>query len=191
MVEFGTICNFIDEGTFHSIIIVRPLHPQNIYDLDNIVALDTKQVVGFVLDLVGHVTSPLYSVRLYPSFLETLKAKNVELRNQLIDQRVFLVSKCLKVINARLPDLIAKKGCDASNIYDEEVPAEDQEYSDDDKEKEAKRAHKKKKLLKRKGAQNDDMLSESDEEGEIKGVTHTPHHHHHGGNFNNTSGGSQ
>jgi hypothetical protein len=30
-----------------------------------------------------------------------------------------------------------KKGCDASNIYDEEIPAEEQEHSDDEKEKEA------------------------------------------------------
>jgi H/ACA ribonucleoprotein complex non-core subunit NAF1 len=57
-------------------------------------------VLGFVLDLVGHITAPLYSIRLYPDFVESLKAKNVELRNQLIDERVFLVSKSLKVINA-------------------------------------------------------------------------------------------
>jgi predicted xylose isomerase-like sugar epimerase len=78
-----------------------------------------------VLDLVGHITAPLYSVRLYPAFVESLKAKNVELRNQLVDQQVFLVSKCLKVINAQLPAIMQKKGCDASNIYDEEIPAEE------------------------------------------------------------------
>jgi H/ACA ribonucleoprotein complex non-core subunit NAF1 len=49
------------------------------------------------------------------------------------------------VINAQLPAIMQKKGCDASNIYDEEIPAEEQEHSDDEKEKEAKRALKKKK----------------------------------------------
>lgn len=81
IVDFGTITNFIDDGTFHSIVIVRPQNPQQIYDLDNIITLKSKEVIGFVLDLVGHITAPLYSVRLYPGFVESLKAKNVELRN--------------------------------------------------------------------------------------------------------------
>lgn len=81
VVEFGTISNFIDEGTFHSIVIVKPHNPQQIYDLDNIIALKSKEVIGFVLDLVGHITSPLYSIRLYPNYVESLKSKNVELRN--------------------------------------------------------------------------------------------------------------
>ena len=85
-------------------------------------ALPSKEVVGFVLDLVGHVTAPLYSIRLYPSFVTSLKAKGVEMRNQVIDQPVMLVKKCLKLINAELPQIMSKKGCDASNIYDEEVP---------------------------------------------------------------------
>ena len=61
-------------------MIVRPNNPLMIYDLDNIVALpgDNKTVVGFILDLVGHVTTPLYSVRLYPSFVEALKSKGVD-----------------------------------------------------------------------------------------------------------------
>jgi H/ACA ribonucleoprotein complex non-core subunit NAF1 len=52
------------------------------------------------------------------------------------------VSKSLKIINAQLPSIMKKKGCDASNIYDEEVPEQDQDYSDDDKEKHAKKARK-------------------------------------------------
>jgi|LauGreDrversion4_2_1035121.scaffolds.fasta_scaffold333092_2 hypothetical protein len=64
---------------------------------------------------------------------------------------------------------MSKKGCDASNIYDEEVPVEDQEHSDDEVEKEAKRALKKKKQLKRR-ADSDSSLEEG-EEGEIKGNT--------------------
>ena len=88
LVEFGTVINFIDDGSFQSIIIVKPNNPLLIYDLDNIIALPgDKQVVGFILDLVGHVTTPLYSVRLFPSFVEILKAKGVEnLKNQVVDQ---------------------------------------------------------------------------------------------------------
>ena len=169
LVEFGTVINFIDDGSFQSIIIIKPHNPLLIYDLDNIIALPgDKQVVGFILDLVGHVTTPLYSVRLYPSFVEILKAKGVEnLKNQVVDQQVSLVKKCLKVINADLPNIMKKKGCDASNIYDEEVPEHEQEYSDDEKEKAAKRARKNK--LKRKGKMESEGSDEEDEEeGEIK-----------------------
>ena len=86
--EFGTVTNFIDDGVFQSIMIIKPHNPLIIYDLDNIVALPgDKTVVGFILDLVGHVTAPLYSVRLYPSFVETLNSKGVEnLKNQVVDQ---------------------------------------------------------------------------------------------------------
>lgn len=37
---------------------------------------------------------------------------------------------------------MGKKGCDASNMFDEEIPDSDREYSDDEVEKEAKRMKK-------------------------------------------------
>ena len=40
---------------------------------------------------------------------------------------------------------MSKKGCDASNIYDEELPEHEREFSDDEKEREAKKAKKNKK----------------------------------------------
>jgi H/ACA ribonucleoprotein complex non-core subunit NAF1 len=171
-VEFGTVTNYIDDGYFASIMIVKPHNPLLIYDLDNIVAMPgDKAVVGFILDLVGHVTAPLYSIRLYPSYVQTLKSKGVDnLKNQVVDQMVCLVKKCLKVINAELPDIMNKKGCDASNIYDEEIPEHEQEYSDDEKEKAAKKARKNK--LKRKAGgknyESDSSSDEEQEEGEIK-----------------------
>lgn len=55
---------------------------------------------------------------------------------------------------------MAKKGCDASNIYDEEVPENEREFSDDEKEKECKKAKK----AKRKHKQNNYEM----EEGEIE-----------------------
>jgi len=41
-----------------------------------------------------------------------------------------------------LDEIIAKKGCDASNMFDEEVMATEREFSDDEEEKEAKRLRK-------------------------------------------------
>ena len=48
----------------------------------------------------------------------------------------------MKLINSRLDDILSKKGCDASNMFDEEVMPTEQEFSDDDDEKEAKRLRK-------------------------------------------------
>ena len=70
---------------------MKPSNPIQIYDLDNIVTLKDKQILGFVLDLVGHVTTPQYTVRLYPCFVQAIQAKGIEVRNQILDQRVYLV----------------------------------------------------------------------------------------------------
>lgn len=69
----------------------------------------------------------------------------MEIKNQLVDSKVYLAAKTLKVINAELPKIMRKKGCDASNIYDEELPEYEREFSDDEKEREFKKARKNKK----------------------------------------------
>ena len=56
-----------------------------------------------------------------------------------------------------MEELIKKPGCDASNMYDEEISQQEQEFSDDEKEKEYKR----KKKMKKQGKL---------EEGEIQGL---------------------
>jgi hypothetical protein len=48
----------------------------------------------------------------------------------------------MKIINQQMPSILNKKGCDASNFYDEELPADDLEFSDDELEREAKKARK-------------------------------------------------
>ena len=58
-----------------------------------------------------------------------------------------------------------RKGCDASNMFDEEVPVLDQEYSDDDLERDAKRSKKQqhqKKASNKTGGDDSSM-----EEGEL------------------------
>lgn len=62
-----------------------------------------------------------------------------------------------------------KKGCDASNLYDEEIGGSDQEFSDDEKE----RNHKKQKNLKKNKRKALGQLEEGeimeDEAGEFGG----------------------
>ena len=57
IVEFGTIDKYIEDNSVY-FAMVQPVNPQQIYDLDNIVALKSKEVIGFILDLVGHITMP-------------------------------------------------------------------------------------------------------------------------------------
>jgi len=78
-----------------------------------------------------------------------------------VEAKVYLAVKCLKLINTQLPLIMSKKGCDASNIYDEELPEHEREFSDDEKEREHKKARKHKK--KNKAAAAREM-----EEGEIE-----------------------
>eukprot|EP00347_Sterkiella_histriomuscorum_P019565 403341149 len=164
ILEFGIVKKFIEDGQ-SNVILIQPLNPNQIYDLDNIVCFKNKQVVGFVLDLVGHINQPLYTVRVYPQFIEKLHSQNIEPKNQLIDAKIYLVAKSLKVINAQLPVILSKKGCDASNIYDEELAEHEREFSDDEKEREAKKARKNKKKLKQQQQQNSNRVME---EGEIE-----------------------
>ena len=67
------------------------------------------------------------------------------MKRKLHDRSTFVVKRTMKMINAKLDDLLKQKGCDASNMFDEEIPASDQEFSDDEAEKEAKKIKKMKK----------------------------------------------
>ena len=77
----------------------------------------------------------------------------------------YVVKRTMRLINGKLDELMSKKGCDASNMFDEEVLPTEQEYSDDEDEKEAKRL--KKLSNKRKHGQKDSGSSDSEEEGQI------------------------
>jgi hypothetical protein len=122
-------------------------------------------IIGFISDVVGPVSMPLYSVVIYKSFLEECTENPIFLKGK----QVCLVSKCLKTITNQLPQLMKKKGCDASNVYDEEQGSDPEYFSDDEQE----RAFKLKKKNKNKKKRNPEDIEEgeiiiSDEEQEKK-----------------------
>jgi len=81
----------------------------------------SKVVIGFISDVVGPVSMPLYCVAIYKTFTEQVAAAGItDLKEFIKGQKVSLVKKCLKTINSELPNIMRKKGCDASNVYDEE-----------------------------------------------------------------------
>lgn len=64
------------------------------------------------------------------------------MRESLHGIATFLVKRTLRTINNRLDDILKNKGCDASNMFDEEVQDNEKEFSDDEAEKEFKKIKK-------------------------------------------------
>ena len=64
------------------------------------------------------------------------------MKEQLHDRNTCVLKRTMKLINGRLEEIMSKKGCDASNMFDEELMPTEQEFSDDEEEKEAKKLRK-------------------------------------------------
>jgi hypothetical protein len=58
------------------------------------------------------------------------------MRESLHGCETFLVKRTLRLINNKIDKILKMKGCDASNMFDEELAPEEQEFSDDENEKE-------------------------------------------------------
>lgn len=142
IIEFGQIVQYIQQGC--GMVLVSPNDPQKLLDIENVVAMKDKRVIGFVYEPVGPITQPLYSIQLYPQFVDELTASEgfTSMRESLHGQDLFLVKRTLKLINNKIDQILKMKGCDASNMFDEELPPEEQEYSDDEKEREQKKLNK-------------------------------------------------
>ncbi|KAJ3359309.1 hypothetical protein HDU91_004963 [Kappamyces sp. JEL0680] len=90
-------------------------------------------VLGRVWDVFGPVQKPFYSVRVGNS-------EEAALFSRLIDAEVYYVKDLVSMVLTQPLKMI--KGSDASNVWDEEVGEEDQDFSDDEKEMQAKRKRK-------------------------------------------------
>lgn len=151
-------------------VLVEPKNPQKLFDIDNLVCLADKTVIGFIFELVGPITGPLYSVQLYPEFSEKLSQKHLSenptqtavdfLKVNLHGRQTFLVKRTLKTIDGKMDQIMSKKGCDASNMFDEEVFETEQDFSDDEMERAVKLAKKK---ARREARQKGLAMSESED----------------------------
>ena len=54
------------------------------------------------------------------------------LRRLLHGEKTFVVKRTMKIITNQLEKLMTQKGCDASNMFDEEVEQKEMEFSDDE-----------------------------------------------------------
>ena len=60
-------------------VLVEPTDPLKLFDIENLVTIEDTdgkpKVIGFVFELVGPITAPLYSIQLYPEFITSLVEK--------------------------------------------------------------------------------------------------------------------
>jgi len=99
----------------------------------SLLTTEGRSVLGYVQDILGRVEEPLYTVRFNnEAELTDLGVQEGKKVFYIPQHSTFVFTKALKAI----------KGSDASNIYDEEVGEEEQEFSDDEAEAEFKRKQK-------------------------------------------------
>ena len=131
--EIGEITGLV-ENTI--IIKARTSGEFRILQEKSIFCFEDRTVIGPLFEIFGRVQQPVYSVK-FNSEEQFLKFKESKRKTvyYVVPDSQFLYTDSIKHI----------KGTDASNCHDEELPEEEQEYSDDEKELAAKLAKKEKK----------------------------------------------
>lgn len=96
---------------------------------------EDRQPLGLLYEVIGRLQSPVYTMK----FNSVEEAEKFRERK---GQRVYFIVPTAEILSTRY--IKSFKGTDASNCHDEELPEEEQEYSDDEKEAEAKKNKKRK-----------------------------------------------
>ena len=115
------------------IVIQSVVHDESkVLDVDSLITLEDKTIVGRVFEVFGSVKAPLYSIRFNDKS---------EINQDLLGKQVFIVDSFSKYV---FTNTIKDKGSDASNLHDEEVEDNEKEFSDDEQEQEFKKRTKRK-----------------------------------------------
>ncbi|EGF77649.1 hypothetical protein BATDEDRAFT_91610 [Batrachochytrium dendrobatidis JAM81] len=131
-----------------------------VLDADSILFFQDRSILGRIFDTFGPVNEPLYTVRFN-------SAADIAATQAAVGTSVYFIENLAKIVLTQPLRLL--KGSDASNLYDEEVAADEIEYSDDEKEIEHRRLKKNAKKSRgdaQKSQRNADNAS-SEEEGAI------------------------
>lgn len=107
-----------------------------------IFCLQDKTLIGTLVEVFGPIELPFYRVA-----LSKKEAENVDEWKAKIGENVYTVLNEVDWLNTT--ELKKIKGSDASNPYDEEIPIEEQEFSDDEEERRFMKMKKNKKKNKR------------------------------------------
>ena len=128
--EVGGIFSIADGN-----ILIQGVNNNEIINLNTCVFSKNKECVGFICDIIGNIDEPYYLLKVFKDVKEVLNIN---------DSIYFDVNTgCLLNKEAILRQNI--QGTDASNVFDEEIGNEKQEFSDDEKEQEHKQNLKKQK----------------------------------------------
>ncbi|TPX57870.1 hypothetical protein PhCBS80983_g03542 [Powellomyces hirtus] len=139
-------------STVNDILIIQTpadVDPERALDADTVLVTEERKPIGKIFETFGPVTRPFYSVR----FNTAAEIAALELP---LGTNVFVprAPGLEKVVFTRV--LKAMKGSDASNINDEEISADELEFSDDEKEMEYRRQRKLARKRKRAADDGDD-----------------------------------
>lgn len=142
----------IIQSVFENNIIIRASRSgeQRVLEEGAIFCLEDRKVLGTLSEVFGPVRDPFYRVS-FPAG----KSDVSELAKNNIGKNVYVVVSRAHWIDTF--ELKLSKGTDASNGFDEELPEDEQEFSDDEKEAQHKRMLKNQKKNKAKKVQNDKM----------------------------------
>mmetsp|Transcript_3659 Transcript_3659/g.16163 ORF Transcript_3659/g.16163 Transcript_3659/m.16163 type:complete len:578 (-) Transcript_3659:142-1875(-) len=135
ILPLGTVRSVVD-----GLAVVEGMHPGATPTLDegSVLCESSRGFLGSIFETFGPVSNPFYTFRVHDEDKERV-AQGTE---------VFYVKEEAGVV---VPEALRSRGCDASNIYDEEIPMEAQEASDDELEAGRKSAAKRRNAEKQGG----------------------------------------
>jgi rRNA processing protein Gar1 len=102
-------------------------------DIGSLLIFKDRKVLGEIFDTFGPVKKPIYSVRFN-------SADSIDVERAKRGEPIYRIEDYCNVVLPAM--LMAMKGTDASNVHDEEIPEEEQDFSDDEKEQEFKACKK-------------------------------------------------
>lgn len=155
----GTISGIVEKNV---VIKAANSAEEKVLNEGTVLCFEDRTPLGLLYEVFGRLQSPVYSVK-YNSQEEAEKFKEKK------GSRVFYVVPTAGFLSTQ--QLKKFKGSDASNCNDEELPEDEQEFSDDEKEAAAKRKRKKKK---RRGTATSDVAEGDPQEIESADESERP-----------------
>lgn len=131
----GTIFSIGDKAM---VIQANSSGEYRILDEGTVFCLEDRTLIGVLCETFGQVERPLYVVRF----------ENAEEMSKFSDKKGAQVYYVVPNSQFVLTEKFKCKGSDASNFHDEELPAEEQDFSDDEQEALAKQSKKRRRTRK-------------------------------------------
>lgn len=170
LVKIGNIDSIVEER-----VIIKPVE-KIILDIDNFLMTKDRLILGVLDDVFGAIEKPWYSVLNDAYIKAKFKADEI-----LIGDPVFAAGPEMKILyQDRIDFLKSRKGCDASNKFDEEIydqmNTEEVAFSDDEEEESYHSRVKHGQLGKRGGKPGRDDRGSKAREQEYNPWETKPHH---------------